>query len=176
MANLTSKSVVESTVDLLTGNTDAGSRVTAWRTLPVQDADLPCLAVYVLRTGEQARSENRPIYAVTSTVVVDAHVKAADETWAESLDTLTDQIKRLLLTDDTWAGQFRDIDRVDTTVEFDVGADYRRAIAHVEIACTHDVTYEPLSSTAVDLGLVHYTDQTLPPEEMEARTAPEEEV
>lgn len=176
MSNLTSKSIVTATVTALLNRTAAGANVFPWKTTPVQTESLPCLVVSATRASEDSRSETHPIYGITTTLTVEAHLKATeDAAWSSDVDTVCDRIKRALLCDPTWLAQeFRGVSKVETTIGQNVEGDYRRIVALVEFSLEHDAKYEPLADETLDLQTLHYTDEATPPIEAEFLITPEE--
>ena len=175
MSNLTPVDIVEATVAQLLNRTAAGTRVYPWKTTPVQPDQLPCLVVVASRTAGSERNHGGPIYEETTQVTVECHLQgSSDAAWSVAADTMADRVKRALICGADWRGMFRKLPSVDVTIGQSVEAESRRIVATVEFSCVHDVTYEPLEDVEEqDVNLMHYTDETLLPQEFEVNLSPQ---
>ena len=155
MALVTSSQIVDAAYDACDGV--VGATVEKWRTLPVQTGDLPRVVCYVSDVKEDPISLSDPsTLNRTDTLSIDTHVRATDGSWITDLDAIQSKVKRALFNDADFL-EIGDIEGVTSKVEFDISGEARRAVGVLTIRLSQTATYEPLTSSDIDLEEVHHT-------------------
>jgi len=156
MSFLTRADIVTATETVISGNTSVGT-VRPWIAATLDDSELPAICLYVTSTDETpAGLAPRSRTDRADTITIDCHASAVDDgSYVTDLDAMTEEVKRLLLNDDTWLGLFETVESITSDLRFDSRSDYVRAISEVKIVVSQTADYEPLTPVDIDLKTVH---------------------
>ncbi len=129
------KQIRDAVVTRVTGLSTTGSNVyPSWIT-PLGPGDMPGLEVFTikepLRTIDRERSQMRDLE-----VMIDGCVTAADETAADTLDTICSEVETAMATTLTVGGKTLEFVLAETTVELKSEADPTMAVAHMKFIVT----------------------------------------